>query len=96
MSLGLVISYCALIALFGAAGSQFIMAHLAAQKAAYHAEEQGKRDARARWGRFRFGHLAHQAQPLPPGQRRRLAYGFAFLLAGLLWMAVILWLTHAG
>lgn len=96
MSLGLVISYCALIALFGAAGSQFIMAHLAAQKAAHQTEEHGGLDATARWRRFRFGHLAHQARPLPPGQQRRLAYGFAFLLAGLVWLAMILWLTQTG
>lgn len=96
MSLGLIISYCALIALFGAAGTQFIMAQLAAQKAAQQVDEQEGRDAKARWGRFRFGHLAHQARPVPPGQRRRLAYGFAFLLAGFLWLGVILWLTQTG
>lgn len=77
------------IALFGAAGTHFVMAHLAMRKL-----QQGQEGAGLDWRRFRHPHRtaawsAPQRAVLARAMRSNL-YGFLFLAAGAA-LLVVLW-----
>lgn len=77
-----------MIALFGAAGSQFIFAHVAEQKRLRI--ENASLPPAARWRRFRFPHLLAEAAKRPPLYYKRVVLGFGYLMAGFLILAFLL------
>ncbi len=87
MNIWLVIGFVLVIALFGAAGTQFILAHLGEQKRLR--TEDAAMEPAARWRRFRFPHRAIAAARRPQHYYRRVIYGFGFLLAGLVLFAFL-------
>jgi hypothetical protein len=89
MNVALAFGYIVVIALFGAAGSQFISAHLRAQA---HARQRGAGQTPAQhWRKFRFAHERAKAQTPAPGYAQRIFWGYVFLCAALAILAVLLW-----
>lgn len=89
MNLALAFGYVLVIALFGAAGSQFISAHLRAQT---HTRDSSAVQTPAQhWRQFRFAHQRAKAHPPVPGQAKRIFWGYVYLIAALAILAVLLW-----
>lgn len=89
MNVALAFGYVLVIALFGAAGSQFVSAHLRARA---HARNSSAGQTPAQhWRKFRFAHQRAKAQPPVPGQARGIFWGYVYLLAALAILAVLLW-----
>lgn len=85
----LILGFVCVIALFGAAGTQFIAAHLSAQA---HQRRLGADQTPAQhWRKYRFPHARARAEPPVPGFGQRIFWGFAFLAMALALLFLLLW-----
>jgi hypothetical protein len=93
----LTLGYIAQIALYGAAGTQFIRAHLESRRMLRTRDDLPPSQ---RWRLYRFPHLAMRRSPAQSASERRMQVmmlsGFLFLLLAFILAIALRWIARGG